>query len=741
MKKIIDKYNTFIKYMFSAGICLILDLSLFTIFNAVLKVKIGIISIFISTVLARIISSFLNYYLNRNKVFKKDNNKFDVTTFIEYILLVITQMIVSSVAVTIIYKKLLLNETIIKLGVDVILFLVNFVVQKFFIFNKEFKEKSNTVLTIYAVLTTIALVINPILTTEAIKIDFNGKIILISVVFIALYNLYKNYYNSVSKNKAFSLLSLIFTILLIFGYSFEHSDSSNLVYADISYIALSVVKLFGYYIFINFILNYIYMWLERLEVKKFESTKFKKYLNYFNLHPFKTSFIILFIIYMIYFIAFYPGVIGYDPSYQIQEYMHIPTFYTTSTTFTNNSLITQFNPVMHTLLIGFLFNIGHSIGYDNLGLALYTLLQMISMILALSYTIKVMHDEKVNNRLILICLLIYIFVPVFPFYSINAFKDSFYAVFFILFIVQLFKVLKYPMNKKDIVLLVLVSIGVCTFRHNGYITVLLTLLLVLISHVNNKKAILFSLLFISLIHFGYKGVINYCQIAPTSIREVLSVPIQQTAALIKNKEEIIEDKDKNTINKIIDYSVVKEKYNPELSDPIKNTFRKDVTKSDLIEYFKVWFKYLLKAPKVYIEATFNNIYGYLYPETQNWYFYYKKYHVLNDSGLDYHYLKVLEPIRVILISYGMLYQYLPITNLTVSIGFTTWIYLYLMVILFKNNHKKYVLLLIPAFLTILMCIVGPINTYYRYVIPYSMSLPFILFILYNEKANKKINKN
>ena len=737
MKNIINKYKTFIKYLFSSGICLSLDLILFTVFNLLLRDKLGIASIIVATILARIITSIINYFLNRNRVFKTDDNKFDVPTFISYILLVITQMIVSACAVTAIYKKVMLNETLIKLGVDIVLFFVNFVVQKYFIFNKEFKKKNNFILLIYSYLSTISLIVYPIISDTKITTNIRGKTIVLAIVCIGLYSLYKKYYNNIKYHKSFSILSLLFTLFLIFGYSFHKCDSSYLVYAKKGYLLLSIGKLFGYYILINFILNYGYNWLQKLELQPIKTTRFKKYLDYFNNHPFKASFILLFTIYMIYFIAYYPGVIGYDPSYQIQEYMHIPTFYTDSATFTNNSLITQFNPVMHTLLIGFLFNIGHTLGNDNLGLALYTFIQMIAVILTLSYTIKVMHDEKVNNKIVIFSLLAYAIIPVFPFYSISAFKDTYYAIFFILFIIGLFRLIKYPMNKKDIIYFILVSIGLCTFRHNGYMIILLTLILVLLFHKLNRKQVLLSLIFISLIHFCYNQVINYLEIAPTSIREVLSIPIQQTSALIVNKEDIIEEEDKIIINKIIDYSIVKEEYNPELSDPIKNTFRKEATNEDLMNYFKVWFKYLLKEPKIYIEATVNNIYGYFYPESQKWYFYYKKYSVLNESDFDYHYIKGLKPLRDFLSSYGKIYQYVPIISLTTSIGFTTWIYLYLMTLLFSNKHNKYVLLLIPAFLTILMCVVGPINTYYRYVIPYSMSLPFILGVLYNEKTNKE----
>ena len=736
MKKILSKYETFIKYMFSAGICLSLDLLLFTIFNYLLKDALGILSITVSIVLARIITSCLNYYLNRNKVFETDDKKFDTSTFIQYVMLVITQIIVSSVAVTLIYKKININETIIKFFVDVVLFMVNFVIQKLFIFNNKETKKNKYTLMFYSVLSTLSLIVNPVQTDFVVKIDVQGKIILMAIVGIALYKLYKKYYNEIKYYKPFSVLSSIFTLLLIFGYSFDKCDSSLLVFGNIQYIALSIVKLFGIFIFIKFILNFVYEWLDKLEIKEFVSKKFKKLQKSFDEHPFKTTFKILLVIYMIYFIAYYPGVFGYDPSYQIQEYMHIPTFYTKDANIVTNSLITQFNPVMHTLLIGFLFSIGPSIGYDNLGLAMYTLIQMLVFICTLSYTIKVMYDEKVNKTLTYICLLIYAFVPLFAFYSLTAFKDTYYAIFFILFVVQLFKTIKYKMNAKDLLYLLLASIGVCAFRHNGYMSVMIVLFITLLFLKINKKQVLLTLVILSLVHFGYKQVLNYYQVPSTSIRETISVPIQQTAALIVNKEEVISEEDKEIINKIIDYSAVKENYNPELADPIKNTYKNEATNEDLKNYFSVWFKYLMKEPKIYIEATINNVYGYFYPEAQNWYFYYKKYKVLNESGFDYHYIEILSPLRTILCAYGMAYQYIPVLSLTTSIGFTTWVYLFLMVILFRNKKNKYVLLLLPAFLTIAMCVVGPINLYYRYVIPYSMSLPFILVVMYNEIKNK-----
>jgi hypothetical protein len=73
---------------------------------------------------------------------------------------------------------------------------------------------------------------------------------------------------------------------------------------------------------------------------------------------------------------------------------------------------------------------------------------------------------------------------------------------------------------------------------------------------------------------------------------MFSVPFQQTAALVYHKEEVIEEEDKLIIGKILDYDGLKENYNPELSDPVKNTYNKYATDEDMKEYFGVWFKYI-----------------------------------------------------------------------------------------------------------------------------------------------------
>lgn len=129
-----------IKYIFSAGSSFAIDVALFTVFKLLLTNTITLSNttiIFISTTLARILSSIYNYLINSRIVFKNKDKK----TIIGYFLLVIIQMVVSASFVSILDKLLNINTSIIKICVDIIIFIVNYIVQKEIIFKKR-DEKS-----------------------------------------------------------------------------------------------------------------------------------------------------------------------------------------------------------------------------------------------------------------------------------------------------------------------------------------------------------------------------------------------------------------------------------------------------------------------------------------------------------------------------------------------------------------------------------------------------------------------
>ncbi len=121
-----------LKYSLSSVISSILDLGMFTIFNEFVFTYSGN-SLFLSTIIARISSTLFNFSINKKFIFNEKNYTVK-NQFAKYILLAIFQMIASGVLVSLL-SSIYHNPTLIKLFVDVSLFLLSYPIQKIFIFH------------------------------------------------------------------------------------------------------------------------------------------------------------------------------------------------------------------------------------------------------------------------------------------------------------------------------------------------------------------------------------------------------------------------------------------------------------------------------------------------------------------------------------------------------------------------------------------------------------------------------
>lgn len=127
--------NSFIKYSAISLISCLIDVSLFEIILVTLKINVKHSTlIIISTIFARIISSFINYILNKKISFNSKKNI--KSTIIKYYILCIIQMISSAIFVTVISGLIQIPEVVIKIIVDTIIFFINYKVQRTIIFNK-----------------------------------------------------------------------------------------------------------------------------------------------------------------------------------------------------------------------------------------------------------------------------------------------------------------------------------------------------------------------------------------------------------------------------------------------------------------------------------------------------------------------------------------------------------------------------------------------------------------------------
>jgi len=558
-------------------------------------------------------------------------------------------------------------------------------------------------------------------------LNFSNKwaYILDIILLILLFIFYKKLSNNIKLDKKYRVFIIVMSFIFVLGYSYQITSTGELFWGSILNLLVSIIKIVGYYLFFKVLIYYIVKFMQKDYVVN------KKIIKKFSEHPFLYSFIFLSICYGIFLVFYYPGIINYDNANQIKEMLGFHTRYLDAINPISSSALTNFNPILHTVLLGGMFKIGLLLGNANFGLFMYSLFQMLIVILIYSYAVSYSIKEKINPIYSFIILLVLGLVPIFGYYSITAVKDTLYTAFLVLFSIEIYDFIKKEkLNNHDFINLFLISMLVILFRNNGLYIVIFTIPFLL--YKKEKIAIIGVLALIIMSYASFNNVfLPSVGISGTSIRETLSIPFQQTARLVKIHGNKVSDEDRKVIDKILDYENLAKDYNEDLADPVKNKYNKDAEMKDLMEYFGVWFKGLVKYPLLYVDATINNITSYFYPFESSW----KVYHKLNPKlplvGIDYHY-NSLDKAREFMHDYEVFSEYSPI-GIILNIGVITWTSILVFIMLCKN---KYYIFLIPNIISILFCVLSPANTYYRYIYP-SLLIMICLFPIIKKLSEKK----
>ncbi len=148
-----------------------------------------------------------------------------------------------------------------------------------------------------------------------------------------------------------------------------------------------------------------------------------------------------------------------------------------------------------------------------------------------------------------------------------------------------------------------------------------------------------------------------------------------------------------------------------------------------------------KHPDCYIQSFINNTYAYFYPTNNRWYIYFNERKTLNEIGnFNYHY-NSLNNVRKVLIAYGKSFRNIPIVGLLSNIGFNSCLtIIYVVYFAINKEKKKYIIMLLPSIVTILVCLASPVNNYFRYAMPVIFTMP-ITTIFFIKEINKKENEN
>ncbi len=228
------------------------------------------------------------------------------------------------------------------------------------------------------------------------------------ILFLITVKVYKEKDIEINKIKTYG--SIIIAILFLIGDIYQSIGSVIPVFENILVFTLSLIKLFGYYYVSKAFFFYLDKYLNKREINfKFKNKYLIRYMELFDKYPFRTSFITILLIWSIYLIAFYPGVLSPDPYFQILQYFNCHTKYI-DWVIQRNPLVfmTTHHPVFQTYFIGMSLEFGRMIASDNFGLFIYTIIQTLVFASVLSYTIKILKSNNIKIAYRFILLLIYL---------------------------------------------------------------------------------------------------------------------------------------------------------------------------------------------------------------------------------------------------------------------------------------------------------------------------------------------
>ncbi len=128
-------YKEILRFCASSLICFVTDFLIFSLMILLTRDLLVSVSVPLSNIVARVISASLNFYINKKYVFKSKESY--AKSAIKYFALAGGILLANTFILTVLVKHVIGNEFISKIIVEVSLFIVSWLVQRFLIFKKR----------------------------------------------------------------------------------------------------------------------------------------------------------------------------------------------------------------------------------------------------------------------------------------------------------------------------------------------------------------------------------------------------------------------------------------------------------------------------------------------------------------------------------------------------------------------------------------------------------------------------
>lgn len=575
----------------------------------------------------------------------------------------------------------------------------------------------------------------------------------VSVVYFYLIRFFSEQKITIAQKICGAIPAMMFSLFMVVGKVFANEGSFYCIIANPLQLIKAFLAILGYFLFFVHVLLFIYISLGRCHITCDNYVINKKYYvvyKYFTFlinRPFITTFLTLLIIYIPYIVISYPAIHfgdtcnqlaqGYNFSEGTSEYLNL---------IDDNVRLNGHHPVVHTLFLHVCMIIGKGIFHSyNAGIFLVALIQFFCVIATVSYAISLMVKKKIKLSIIFCVILYYAFSPRIQNYMFFITKDILSACAFVLFGIGILKIQDLYCDKKDFLFLTLAGIAICFMRNDGkYIVMVSMVLLVIFFHGNKIKCCVSTVLILLSVILMNSVVMPAFHITPSSKREALSVPFQQTARYLRDYSDDVSKEEMEVISHVLKYGNLGERYNPVNADFVKECYNESATEDELKAYFRVWFDMLCRHPEVYIEAFLGNYYNYFYlgeelatcaTYERSAMFMEHANDALEEIGMDIHYPEWSYIFRQMYETLREKLWAMPIFSLFLSSAAYVWILLVWLFYLLWEKDLKRVLPTVPMLLALCIAFLGPRNgEHYRYIYGITVSLPIIILLSLEKRS-------
>ncbi|HBN09999.1 MAG TPA: hypothetical protein DD435_15615 [Cyanobacteria bacterium UBA8530] len=300
------------------------------------------------------------------------------------------------------------------------------------------------------------------------------------------------------------------------------------------------------------------------------------------------------LIWSLYFLAFYPGLMSGD---SFSQWMQIGSFH-----------FHDHHPAFHTLAIFLLTRLWHSP-------AVVALFQAVSLAAIFGYALALFEEIGVPKLALRLSALAFCLAPINGMYSITLWKDVSYAIALLWLTILMVPVLTsrgawLEKNGNQFVL-VLSLILVSSFRHNGIIPFFLTILALFLLFREKWRPLLKVAFFSFLLLFLIKvPLYHLLGVGPGASGRLLTIPIQQVASVLAQDGEIA-PRDRVFLERIMPLSDWR-KYKADFVDPVvynekmlaflSYTPDQQLRKENNRNFLRIWLQAVWNNPKIVIKG-------------------------------------------------------------------------------------------------------------------------------------------